>query len=59
MSRIGRRIDEPASVDIRLRLLAGAPLSQVSAGVQEIVQNGLSRLPALSSRIATGSVTLF
>lgn len=59
VSRIGRRIDEPASVDVRLRLQDGAPLSQVSARVQEVVQSGLSGLPALSSRIATGSVTLF
>jgi S-adenosylmethionine synthetase len=59
VSRIGRRIDEPVSVDVRLRLLGDTPLSQVARRVQEVVQSGLTRLPSLSSRIASGAVTLF
>ena len=59
VSRIGRRIDDPMSVDVRLRLHGDAPLSRVAARVQEVVQSGLTRLPSLSSRIATGAVTLF
>jgi S-adenosylmethionine synthetase len=59
VSRIGRRIDDPVSIDVRLRLDGDAPLASVATRVQEVVRSGLTRLPALSSRIATGAVTLF
>jgi len=59
VSRIGQRIDVPMSVDIRLRLAGDTPLASVSARVEEVVQSGLARLPSLSSRIASGAVTLF
>jgi S-adenosylmethionine synthetase len=59
VSRIGRRIDAPVSVDVRLRLEGDAPLSHVATRVQELVQNNLTRLPSLSSRIASGTVMLF
>jgi S-adenosylmethionine synthetase len=59
VSRIGRRIEEPQSVDVRLALEGDVPLSRVASRVEEVVRSGLVRLPSLSSRIATGSVTLF
>jgi S-adenosylmethionine synthetase len=59
VSRIGRRIDEPMSIEVGLRLRDAGPLSRVAGRVEDVVQGELSRLPSLSARIANGELTLF
>jgi S-adenosylmethionine synthetase len=59
VSRIGQPVDRPMSVDVRLRLAGDAQLPGVAVRVDDVVRDGLARLPALATQIATGGVTLF
>jgi S-adenosylmethionine synthetase len=58
VSQIGRPIDEPQAVDVRLSARRSAPASLRSA-VEPIVTRELAGLPALAGEILAGRVALF
>jgi len=59
LSRIGRRIDDPVLVDMRIRMRDGASLGAVRERVAEVVRDGVASLGALASEILAGRVRLF
>lgn len=58
VSQIGRPIQDPQVVDVRLRLDAGASLSAVEDEVRRIVGGHLQRMPMLWEDIVDGRLTV-
>ncbi|MGZ8982799.1 MAG: methionine adenosyltransferase [Methylotenera sp.] len=59
LGQIGRPIDEPAVVDLKLRLAPGASLEEVQTRASEIVRHHLATLGNLWRELITGSISLF
>jgi S-adenosylmethionine synthetase len=59
VSRIGRRVDDPVAVDVRLRTREGAPLEPVRARVAAVVEEGLASLGTLAEDVVAGRATSF
>lgn len=59
LGKIGRPIDEPAVVDIKLRLSPGVGLDDVRAQTGEIIHHHLATVGTLWRELITGSIPLF
>jgi S-adenosylmethionine synthetase len=59
LGQIGRPIDQPAVVDIRLKLAQGCDLADIRADVQAITANCLGGVRELWRDLVTGGTTLF
>lgn len=59
LGQIGRRIDEPAVVDLKLRLAPGVGLEKVRMRSDEIVSHHLATLGSIWRELITGSILLF
>lgn len=59
LGQIGRPIDEPAVIDLKLRLTSGVGLEEVQIHVNEIVRHHLETLGSLWRELITGSILLF
>ena len=59
VSQIGRRIDDPAIADVRLRTRDGTPVEALSGRVDPIVREGVAGVGALWRSIVKGEVRLY
>src|ERR1019366_1239885 len=59
LSRIGRRVDDPMLVDLRIRTRDGVPIDGVRRRVDEVVRNSVASLGALADEILGGRARLF
>lgn len=59
LGQIGRPIDEPAVVDLKLRLAPEVSLEEVQTRTSEIVRHHLATLGNLWRELITGSIPLF
>lgn len=59
LGQIGRPINEPAVVDLKLRLTSEVGLEEVQIRVNEIVRHHLATLGSLWRELITGSIPLF
>jgi S-adenosylmethionine synthetase len=59
LGRIGRPIDEPAVVDIRLKLADGCALEEIKSSIREIAANQLGSVRELWRDLVSGAVPLF
>lgn len=59
VGRIGRRIDDPALVDVRVALHDGARIEEVQGRVTEIVRAGIARVPTMWRAVVSGAVRVF
>ncbi len=59
LSRIGRRVDDPVLVDVRVRTHNGMPLESVRTNVARIVEEYVGSMGSLSKEILAGRVRLF
>lgn len=59
LGQIGRPIDEPAVIDLKLRLASGVCLKDINGQVDTILNNHLATVKTLWREIITGSVSLF
>jgi S-adenosylmethionine synthetase len=59
VSQIGRRVDEPQIVDVRVGLQPTAALSDVRGRIEEIVRDAIARIGSLTQEILRGTIRLF
>jgi S-adenosylmethionine synthetase len=59
LSRIGRRVDDPVLVDVRVRTRGSVPVEDVRSSVDEIVREGVASLASLAEEILAGRARLF
>jgi S-adenosylmethionine synthetase len=59
VSQIGRLVDDPQVADVRLTLVHGARLEDVTATAGNIVREELARLPELRKRLLDGQVRVY
>jgi S-adenosylmethionine synthetase len=59
VSQIGRPVDDPKVVDVRLTLVQGARLDDVTAAAGNVVREELARLPELRKRLLDGQVRVY
>jgi S-adenosylmethionine synthetase len=59
LGQIGQPIDEPAVIDLKLRLALGVELDDVRVRVDEIARHHLASIGTLWRELITGSVQLF
>lgn len=59
MSRIGRRSNDPAMVDVRLRMRGDVPVEAVRAEVRDAVTEVVTSLGALTDELSEGRVRLY
>lgn len=59
VSRIGRRVEDPQLVDVRVALREDVPLPSVAGRIAAVAQAGVARIPALAERILRGDVRLY
>ena len=56
VSQIGRPIDDPQIVDLRLRTVDGSPVEELTAQVEEIVRAELEGVGRLADALLDGTV---
>lgn len=59
VSQIGRPINDPQIVDVRLTLESGGRLDALTRAVSEIVKNELHRFPELQAELLAGTVLVY
>jgi len=59
VSQIGRPVDDPMVADVRLTLVQGARLDDVTAASGNVVREELARLPELRKRLLDGQVRVY
>jgi S-adenosylmethionine synthetase len=57
-SQIGRPLDEPWSASVEVTLVGGATLSDVQAAIQEVVEEEIRNIGAITQRLARGELTV-
>lgn len=58
-SRIGRPIDDPALLDVRVALRDGESLADVRARIEEVARAGVAAIPSMWEAIVRGEVRVF
>ncbi len=58
-SRIGRPVEDPALLDVRVALEDGESLAAVRARVEEVAQAGVAAIPSLWEAVVRGEVGVF
>ncbi len=59
LSRIGRRVDEPVLVDVRIRTRDENPPAEVTGAVRAVALQQVAALGALARRLAAGAIHVY